>query len=223
MKANQTLIASDGYEVALFPMPYLYMTQDEGGNYSHLGTYNIDLIGYNGRNVIYRAPVYAPCTMKVVNYMPSYSGGHGVTFESTRKVHLPNGKLDYLIILFMHDNSPPYTKVGQTVKQGQLCYRTGTFGYATGDHVHTCAGQGHYAGLVQRSSGNWDLANRIHYWNGLYVNDTKIIIGYGHNWKKYQGGSPSPEPTPTPTPTGAKKRDHFPWPVAWSHWPNFKR
>lgn len=223
MKANQTLIASDGYEVALFPMPYLYMTQDEGGNYSHLGTYNIDLIGYNGRNVIYRAPVYAPCTMKVVNYMPSYSGGHGVTFESTRKVHLPNGKLDYLTILFMHDNSPPYTKIGQTVKQGQLCYRTGTFGYATGDHVHTCAGQGHYAGLVQRSSGNWDLANRIHYWNGLYVNDTKIIIGYGHNWKDYKGGSPSPEPTPTPTPAGTKKRDHFPWPVAWQHWSNFKR
>ena len=60
MKANQTLIASDGYEVALFPMPYLYMTQDEGGGYSHVNTYNIDLVGYNGSSVIANAPVYAP-------------------------------------------------------------------------------------------------------------------------------------------------------------------
>ena len=224
MKANQTLIASDGKEVALFPMPYLYMTQDEGGNYSHVGTYNIDLVGYNGSSVTVNAPVYAPCTMKVVNYMPSFSGGHGVTFESVDRVHLANGQLDYLTILFMHCNNPPYTKVGAVVKQGQLCYRTGTFGYVTGDHLHSCCGQGHYRGLVQRAGGNWDLANRIHYWNGVYVNDTVVKVGYGHNWKKYQGGSPSPSPTPSPTPSGGTiKRDHFPWPIAWTHWTNFKR
>lgn len=219
MKANQTLIASDGYEVALFPMPYLYMTQDEGGGYSHYNTYNIDLIGYDGRRVITRAPIYAPCTMKVVNYMPSYSGGHGVTFESTNKVHLPNGHLNYLTILFMHDNNPPYTKVGTVVRQGQLCYRTGTYGYVTGDHVHTCVGEGKWRGLVQRAGGNWDLANRIHYWSGVYVNDTKIIVGYGHNWQKYNGGSPSPAPTPSES---TSKRDKFPWAVARAHWSNFK-
>lgn len=218
MKANQTLIASDGYEVALFPMPYLYMTQDEGANFSHAGTYNIDLVGYNGSSVIANAPVYAPCTMKVVNYMPSYAGGHGVTFESVNKVHLANGQLDYLTILFMHCNNPPYTTIGQTVRQGELCYRTGSFGYVTGDHLHTCCGQGHYAGLVQRSSGNWDLANRIHYWNGVYVNDTKILVGYGHNWRTYSGGTPSPTPT-----SKNQQKHHFPWPVAWSHWGNFKR
>ena len=219
MKANQTLIASDGYEVALFPMPYLYMTQDEGGGYSHYNTYNIDLIGYDGRRVITRAPIYAPCTMKVVNYMPSYSGGHGVTFESTKKVHLPNGHLNYLTILFMHDNNPPYTKVGTVVRQGQLCYRTGTYGYVTGDHVHTCVSEGKWRGLVQRAGGNWDLANRIHYWSGVYVNDTKIIVGYGHNWQKYNGGSPSPAPTPSES---TSKRDKFPWAVAWNHWNNYK-
>lgn len=221
MKANQTLIAQDGYEVALFPMPYLYMTQDEGGSYSHYNTFNIDLVGYNGRSVVTRAPVYAPCTMKVVNYMSSYSGGHGVTFESVNKVHLPNGNLDYLTILFMHDNNPPYTTVGQRVNQGQLCYHTGTYGYVTGDHLHTCVGQGHWRGLIQRAGGNWDLANRIHYWNGVYVNDTTIVVGYSHNWRKYTGGTPTPQPQPTPT-TKARK-DKFPWPIALHHWSNFKR
>lgn len=217
MKANQTLIGSDGYEVALFPMPYLYMTQDEGGGYSHANTYNIDLVGYNGRSVIANAPVYAPCTMKVVNYMASYSGGHGVTFESVNKVHLADGSLDYLTILFMHCNNPPYTRVGQTVNQGQLCYRTGVYGYVTGDHLHTCVGKGKWRGLVQRTGGNWDLANRIHYWNGVYVNDTKIIVGYGHNWRTYSGGSPSPTPT-----AKGEQRKKFPWAVAWNHWNNYK-
>ena len=66
MVAGQTLVASDGYEVALFPMPYLRMSQDEGGDYSHIGTYNIDLLGWDSNGRVYQAPIYAPCTMKVV-------------------------------------------------------------------------------------------------------------------------------------------------------------
>ena len=46
MRAGQRLVAQDGYEVALFPLPYLNMSQDEGGDYSHTGTYNIDFLGW---------------------------------------------------------------------------------------------------------------------------------------------------------------------------------
>lgn len=202
MIAYQTLVADDGYEVALFPMPYLYMSQDEGGDYSHTGTYNIDFIGYNAGGVVYNAPIYAPCTMKVVSTNLTYAGGNNVTFESVDKVHLPNGALDYLCVEFSHDNNPPITTIGQVVNQGQLCYHTGTYGYVTGDHVHTCVGQGHYQGITERSSGNWDLTNRIHYWDGVFVNDTVIREGYGHDWKIWD------EPVP-PTPTRTKT--HFPW------------
>lgn len=202
MIANQTLVAEDGYEVALFPMPYLYMSQDEGGDYSHTGTYNIDFIGYNASGVVYNAPIYAPCTMKVVSTNLTYAGGNNVTFESVDKVHLPNGALDYFCIEFSHDNNPPITTIGQVVSQGQLCYHTGTYGYVTGDHVHTCVGQGHYQGITQRSSGNWDLTNRIHYWDGVFVNDTVIRVGYGHDWKIWDGPVP-----PTPT----RSRNKFPW------------
>lgn len=202
MIANQTLVAEDGYEVALFPMPYLYMSQDEGGDYSHTGTYNIDFIGYNASGVVYNAPIYASCTMKVVSTNLTYAGGNNVTFESVDKVHLPNGALDYFCIEFSHDNNPPITTIGQVVNQGQLCYHTGTYGYVTGDHVHTCVGQGHYQGITQRSSGNWDLTNRIHYWDGVFVNDTVIREGFGHDWKIWEGPVP-------PTPTRTKAR--FPW------------
>ena len=203
MIAGQRMIAADGYEVALFPMPYMYMSQDEGGNYSHLGTYNIDLLGWGPNGRIYQAPIYAPCTMKIVFTDLSYSGGNTVTFESTDVVHLPNGQLDYLTITFAHDINPPYTAIGTIINQGDLCYRTGTYGYATGDHVHTCVGQGHYQGITQRSSGNWDLTNRIHYWEGVYVNDTVLVVDYNHNWVEYSG--------PTPPPPSDTQKKRFPW------------
>lgn len=202
MRAGQTLVADDGYEVALFPMPYLCMSQDEGGDTSHQGTYNVDLLGWDENGRVYQAPIYAPCTMKVVNYWNSYDGGHQVFFESTRPVHLPNGQLDYLTIYFAHAQNPPYTQIGQIVNQGQLCYYTGTYGNVTGDHTHTCVGQGQYQGVTLRPTGHYDLKNRIHYWDGLYVNDTSIVQGFGHNWRIWDG------PTPPPTPT---KKSKFPW------------
>ncbi|MBQ5473940.1 MAG: hypothetical protein IIT65_04415 [Lachnospiraceae bacterium] len=200
MQAGQRLVAADGYEVALFPMPYLYMTQDEGGDTSHQGTYNLDFIGWNGSSKVYNAPLYAPCTMKVVNTWLNYSGGNAVFFESVNKVHLANGTLDYLTIFFAHDPNPPYTSIGQVVQQGQICYHTGEYGIAYGDHVHSCCGQGRYQGTTVRPTGHTDLTNRIHYWDGVYVNDTTIVQGYGHNWRTWSG------PTP-PTPS----REKFPW------------
>lgn len=201
MTAGQQLVASDGYEVALFPMPYLYMTQDEGGDYSHTGTYNIDFVGYDGSGVVYTAPIYAPVSMKVISYHRTYTGGNAVIFESLNKVHLPNGQLEYLTVMFMHCNNPPYTTVGDIVYQGQLCYRTGTYGQVTGDHVHSCLGQGRGGYFVQRSSGNYDLSNRIHYWDGVFVNNTVIVQGYNHNWRTWNG-------QPQPAQNDDKR---FPW------------
>ena len=198
MQAYQTMVASDGYEVALFHMPYLYMSQDEGGDYSHVNTYNIDFLGWGENGRIYQAPIYAPCTMKVVAYWGD-NGGHLVTFESVDRVHLANGELDYLTITFAHDNNPPYTNIGDVVNQGQICYHTGTYGEVTGDHVHSCCGQGQYIGFTTRTGGHQDLTNRIHYWDALYVNDTVVQRGYNHNWQIYNGGV-------TPV-----KRTKFPW------------
>ena len=194
MIANERMVANDGYEVALFPLEYLYMSQDEGGDYSHFNTYNIDFLGYNANGRVYNCPIYAPCTMKVVDYWDSYGGGHNVVFESVDKVHLANGQLDYLTIAMAHDSNPPYTTIGDVVQQGQLCYHTGTYGDVTGDHVHSCVGQGQYQGYTTRLGGHQDLTNRIHYWEGVYVNDTTILQGYNHNWITWNQPIP---PTPS--------------------------
>lgn len=199
MRAGERMVAPDGYEVALFPLPYLYMSQDEGGDYSHIGTYNIDFLGWGENGRIYQAPIYAPCTMKVVATWLNYAGGNAVFFESVDKVHLANGQLDYLTISFAHDSNPPATTIGQIVRQGDICYHTGTYGNVTGDHVHSCCGQGHYQGVTSRPPDNHqDLTNRIHYWEAVFVNDTNIVRGFNHNWVEWTG------PTPTPTPPKSK-------------------
>lgn len=202
MLAGQTLRAADGYEVALFPMPYLRMSQDEGGDQSHYGTYNVDLLGYGPTGRILNAPIYAPCTVKVVDFISGYDGGNTVVFESVDRVHLANGQLDYLTISFGHDQYPPYTTIGAVVNQGVLCYHTGIYGHVTGDHTHTCCGQGHYQGYTTRPGGHQDLTNRIHYWDGVYVNDTVISQGFNHDWRTWD------EP---PGPVYFVNFNKFPW------------
>ena len=193
MRAGETLVAPDGYEVALFPLPYMNISQGEGGSTSHQGTYNIDFLGWDANGRVYNAPIYAPCTMRVVDTWLNYSGGNAVFFQSVNMVHLANGDIDYLTIVFGHDANPPYTTVGQLVQQGELCYHTGSYGDVTGDHVHSCCGKGIYQGTTQRPSGHSDLTNRIHYFEAVYVNDTIIVDGLSYPWKEF------------------KKRTNFPW------------
>lgn len=185
MLAHQKLVASDGYEVVLFPFEYMYMTQDEGGDFSHQDTYNIDFQGWGADGRIYNCPFYAPCTLKCVAIWDPDSNNR--VYESVNPVHLANGKLDYLTITFAHDDTPIHN-VGDVVEQGELLGHTGTTGYVTGDHTHSCCGMGKYEGFTLRSgTSNYDLTNRIHYWDATYVNDTIIVQGYNHNWITYDG------------------------------------
>ena len=210
MQAGQRLVAADGYEVALFPMPYLDMTQDEGGNYSHVGTYNLDFIGWGLNGRILQAPIYAPCTCKLVYKNPDgTAGGHLRVFESINQVHTPGG-LRKILFYFGHDSNPPINTIGQVCNQGDLIYHTGTYydSQGTGDHVHSCMGYGSWVNwntsiTARPPQGRQDLTNRLHYWEAVYVNDTVIRQGYNHNWVTWDAPIP-----PTPTPVSFNR---FPW------------
>ena len=209
MLAGETLVAQDGYEVALFPMPFMYITQGEmmpDTSWSHYNVYNMDFQGWSTQGRIYTAPLYAPFTMEVVALW-DYNGSHTVTWESTDLVHFADGSLDYMTIEFTHCVNPPYHTIGDRVNQGDLCYYTGTFGNGQagyyGDHVHICCGKGHYSGYTQRVGGHYDLTNRWHMYDSLYVNDTVISYdSHSYPWQTYTGPIP-----PTPTPGKSK----FPW------------
>ena len=196
---GQKLKDENGYQVTLFPFEYLYMSQDEGGDYSHNGTYNIDFLGWNKDGRVLKCPFYAPCDLKCVAIWDSSSNNR--VYESVEKVHLANGNIDYLTIAFAHDDNPVWN-VGDTIKQGEILGHTGTTGNVTGDHTHTCLGQGKYEGYTKRDTGQWDLTNRIHYWEGVFTNDSVIVRGFDHPWHSF---------IPAPTPTEIKQRKKFKW------------
>jgi len=195
--ANEKLVAADGYEVMLFPLPFLYMSQDEGGDFSHLGTLAMDFLGWNANGRVYQCPYYAPvsCTCIASTESPNR------IWQSNNKVHLADGSLDYCTWVVAHDNNPP--SVGTVLQQGDLMGHTGTAGQVTGDHLHFNVAKGQYANWEQvPPNNNWQLRNSIHIYNACYVNNTTIVQGYNHPWIEYTG--------PLPPPVTEEKKK-FPW------------
>ena len=200
MQPLQRLIASDGYEVMLFPLEYMYMSQGEGGDYSHAGTYQIDFLGWNSLGRVLQCPYYAPCTCTCV---ATTNSGNNRIYQSVSEVHLADGTLGYVTFEVAHDNNPPHS-VGDTVRQGELLGRTGTAGNVTGDHLHFQCARGTYAGWEQvPPNNNWQLKNEMHIYDACYINDTIIINDDGYPFKTYDGPI-------GPTPTDEKKKK-FPW------------
>ena len=198
MAPNERLIADDGYEVMLFPLEYMYISQPEGGDYSHAGTLQIDFLGWDQNGRVYNCPYYAPCTCKCVATTDSSTNNR--VYESTNQVHLADGSLGYVTFEMAHDNFPTHG-VGEIITQGALLGHTGT-ATGVGDHMHFQTARGTYAGWEQvPPNNNWQLVNEMHIYDACYVNDTTIIDGEGYNWRTYEGGN-------TPT---EEKENHFPW------------
>lgn len=200
MLANQKLVASDGYEVMLFPLEYLYMSQDEGGDFSHAGTLAMDFLGWNSLGRVLQCPYYAPVSCTCIASTESANR----IWQSNSQVHLADGSLDYVTWVVAHDNNPP--AVGTSLVQGQLMGHTGTAGNVTGDHLHLNIAKGQYANWEQvPPNNNWQLRNSMHIYDACFVNDTTIVQGYGHSWREWDGPIP-------PIPTGKKKKG-FPWAI----------
>ena len=200
MVAHERLVANDGKEVMLFPLPYMYISQGEGESYSHAGTLNIDFLGWDTNGRVYQCPYYAPCSCKCVAAWSS-SDDNGRIYESLDKVHTPNG-LQYVTFLFFHDDNPT-SVVGTQYTQGDLIGHTGTTSHVTGDHVHFNCANGKYNGYEHVPPDNQgQLVNSAHIYNICYVNDTYLVQDYGYNWRIYQGGH---------TPTTDIKTSKFNW------------
>ena len=199
MVANERMVAGDGYEVMLFPLPYMNISQDEYGQWSHQDILAMDFLGWNANGRVYNCDYYAPCSCTcIASTDPS---ANNRIWQSNNKVHLADGTLDYVCWVTAHDNNPP--AIGTVCSQGAVMGHTGTAGNVTGDHLHLNIAKGTYDNWVQvPPSYNWELKNSMHIYNACYVNDTVIINGEGHNWIDYTG------PTPPPVSTIESK---FPW------------
>lgn len=197
VKAGQTLVASDGHEVCLFPMDMLYITQLSGpSSLSHCCGHPIDIVGNTPHY-----PLYAPFSCHLVWSWPdgnerSYTSDDMVWYAT------PSGNgwtLGYVTVCYTHQNNPP-TKT--SFKQGELIAHTGTAGNVTGDHCHldqstlpnvgnvsygvTCA----YGNLCYALNGSTD-PTKIY-----FINDTNVVQTLGLNFSTWEGGVTPPQPQP---------------------------
>lgn len=193
MRANEQKIASDGYEVCLFPCECMFLNVSRPEH----DVYALDFLPVTAQGVpMNKMPCYAPFTGSIV-----YTGNdHNCILESTNKVHTPSG-LKYVRVLVAHQDNPP-PSVGTDFRQGLKFYETGDYGYSFGEHLHM-----EYAIVDNKTDPYWNsstigLYGGIHMWDALYIDDTFVAQGGNYNWKLYGD---------TPTPTGGSKKKRFPW------------
>lgn len=168
------------YERAHFPMQYLRITQGVYGSYSHKGVKAMDLGGKDTRI----DDAFAPFTGVVKKIYPS---GNTVWLESVNKVWYADGTLDYMTVMFTHDNDVSDLYVGKVIPKGTIFYQEGTKGNATGNHIHLECGRGKFTGTgwYKNSQGKWTINNSILPYDAFSLQDSTIVLdGKGYPWRK---------------------------------------
>ena len=196
MRANQKLYDRNGYQVALFPLQELYISQGDTGTYSHDFSryYATDCVGYINGVRVYRCPCYAPVDIELIWKDPTECCA---MWKSINKVHLADGSISNIGIIIYHDNdieNNTYYPIGTIKRMGEEFCKTGTGGRVSGDHLHIEIGKG-IPNLSQYKYHFLDSTDckRIRIFNALYINDTTILQNWsGYDWKTFSGGSPTP-------------------------------
>ena len=195
MRPLQKLVASDGYEVCLFPCETLYLSPDRDPDEHDVLA--LDFLPYNtsGQRIT-AMPCYAPFSGTLV-----YTGAdHNCILESDDLVHMPDGSLEYGRVLVAHSfNAPVY---GTHYNQGDLFYRTGNYGQSYGEHLHMEVAHVSSKSAQYWNTGGIGIYGAIHMWNSMYVNDTILLRPEDYNWVEWNGPSP---------PITSEKRKKFPW------------
>lgn len=184
MKPNKTYVASDGYEYFMCPMTEFKITQVENVG-THLGTKAVD---FASGTAGYRAPYYAPATVKCIKTIPSYGEA---TWQTVNKVHCPNGYFGIVTFETVHDNTFN-AYVGMVIKQGQQLGNMGDAGRASGVHLHIEFTQSANGNMAYNSYGIYTFTSTESYVDDtFYVDDTNVITPMAGNWRKCNAGSGS--------------------------------
>lgn len=159
---------------AMWFMDNLNITQVPGGDVSHKGTQNFD-VGHGG---LVHANIKAPFDCKIVKIHTDSGYGNTVIIESLEKVLYADGTtIDHMSMAFGHDNDVSDLKVGQTLKQGQVFYQTGTKD-ASAAHAHVTCIKGKYKGdmWTRNSDGNYCSPNAIAPTKALFIPEGIPVI-----------------------------------------------
>ncbi len=174
-------------EKPLYPSPYMRITQGYMTG-THRDSYAIDDAGSDS-GIDY---IIAPFTGIIKKIYPS--DANEVWLESLEPVIYPDGTVDYMTMLFAHDNDVSNLFVGKVIAKGERFYEEGTKGNASGNHVHMECGKGKFtgSGWHQNNSGYWSINNGKNPTECLWIDDSITILNSnGYTFKKIVEETPS--------------------------------
>lgn len=166
-------------EKAMYPSPYIRITQKD-----HVGTHAdcwaIDEAGSDGGIDFINTP-FTGVIKRIYT-----KDANEVWLESVEPVLYADGTIDYMTIMFAHDNNVSNLKVNQILKQGERFYEEGTKGNATGNHIHLECGKGKFTGngWHKDKAGFWSINNGKKIDECLWIDDTYHILDTaGYNFR----------------------------------------
>lgn len=146
----------DGTQLAVLPCwGTVYITQAEGGDFSHMGSLSVDF-AYPQTQV----PLYAPfdMTCMYVDLQNAFT-----VWQSDRPVKCADGSVSYVTFNTGHSDDTGSNSVGDKKKKGQVYAHTGTSGNVTGDHTHIeCSKAEFTVPWAPNPAGNGSLPNPAH-------------------------------------------------------------
>ena len=179
-------------EKPLYPSPYMRITQGYMTG-THADSYAIDDAGSDSGIDFIVAP-YTGIIRKI------YTGdANEVWLESSEPVIYPDGTVDYMTMMFAHDNDVSNLFVGKVINRGERFYEEGTKGNASGNHVHMECGRGKFtgSGWHQNSANYWSINNGKNPTECLWIDDSITVLNNnGYTFKRIE-----PEVSVPDTPT----------------------
>ena len=169
-------------EKPLYPSPYMRITQGYMMG-THADSYAIDDAGSDSGIDFIVAP-FTGVIRKI------YVGdANEVWLESSEPVIYPDGTVDYMTMMFAHDNDVSNLFVGKVINRGERFYEEGTKGNASGNHVHMECGRGKFtgSGWHQNSAGYWSINNGKNPTECLWIDDSITVLNsYGYTFKRIE-------------------------------------
>lgn len=169
-------------EKPIYPSPYMRITQGFMMG-THADSYAIDDAGSDTGIDFIVAP-FTGIIKKIYT-----ADANEVWFESSEPVIYPDGTVDYMTMLFAHDNDISNLFVGKVIARGERFYEEGVAGNASGNHVHMECGKGKFtgSGWHKNNAGYWSINNGKNPTECLWVDDTITILdSYGYTFKRIE-------------------------------------
>ena len=196
----------DGYQLAVFPMDNIDISQGEYGDYTHTVGRNEQLaMDFMARdasnNWLHKYPYYAPFDSEVIDI---YHDWAQVIWRSTTKVFGVDGtRHDVITYSTVHDWNYNQWSIGDRVKQGDLIGHTGDNGGGGGggDHLHLQLFNTNYHPFPSTTS------QQLHIYDVMDTSNVKVWFrDGGYPWKKWDGTN-TPKPPDKDDPEVPKPPD----------------